>query len=111
MKRLRSLIDSLPYSQLKTTRLARECSYSPDHLSVLVKDATGLSLKTFINREIQTKAERLLARSHFNIGEISDRLGFPDQYAFSHFFRHATGLSPTAYRHSLGNAYTPDDYF
>ena len=111
LKKMRHFIEIHPYSQTSARRLARECNYSADHLSVLVKKATGLSLKSFIDHEILLKAERLLANTDFSIGEIADKLGFPDQYAFSHFFRNNSGTSPTAYRKSLGDAYFPERIF
>lgn len=111
LKKLRSLIETKGYSQIKARKLARECSYSADHLSVLVKKATGLSLKSFIDHEIMLHAERLLANTDFAIGEIADKLGFRDQYAFSHFFRNNSGTSPTAYRKSLGDNYFPERIF
>ncbi|MBR0460283.1 MAG: helix-turn-helix domain-containing protein [Victivallales bacterium] len=111
LRRLYHLIKTLPFTELKVRRLARECGYSADHLSVLVKAATGISIKAFIMREVQAKAERLLLHSHDTIGEISERLGFPDQYAFSHFFHKNAGVSPTTYRNHLGNSYIPKEYY
>jgi AraC-like DNA-binding protein len=111
LKKLQHLIDELPYPKISARALAKKCNYSADHLSVLVKTATGLSLKAYINRHIQKKAEALLANSGCTIGEIADRLGFTDQYSFSHFFHNNTGISPSSYRKSLGKTYFSESFF
>lgn len=43
-------------------------------------------------------AERLIAESALDIGEIAGRVGFADQAAFGKAFRRWFGVSPTAYR-------------
>ena len=45
-----------------------------------------------------SKAEMLLEMSEYNISEISEQLGFTDNYIFSKIFKKHYGISPNAYR-------------
>ncbi len=47
-----------------------------------------------------TKAETLLEMSDYTISQISDTLGFTDNYIFSKIFKKYYGVSPNAYRKS-----------
>lgn len=46
---------------------------------------------------------KLLLRTNpdLNIQDISNELNFEDQATFSRFFKRETGMTPSAYRHSL----------
>lgn len=54
-------------------------------------------MKYFIR--LKTEAARaMLASTNLRIGEISDKLGFENQFNFSRVFKRESGLAPTEYR-------------
>jgi AraC-like DNA-binding protein len=78
--------------------IAEKMGYSADYFSTLFKNETGTQLKKFIDLEIHKTATRMLKYSDYPISEIADKLGFPDQFTFSHFFKRISGKSPKQFR-------------
>ena len=58
----------------------------------------GDDLKQFLDRQRYEYAVRRLSFTNDSIGTVAAALGFPDTYAFSRFFRHAAGKSPSQFR-------------
>jgi AraC-like DNA-binding protein len=80
--------------------LAEKMGYSADYFSTLFKKETGIQLKKFIDQEIYKTAIRMLKYSDDSIHEIAEKLGFSDQFTFSHFFKRVSGESPKQFRNS-----------
>lgn len=77
---------------------AEKLCISPKYLSMLVKDATGHSAATIIDRYVVTEAKNMLKFSSDTIQQIAYKLNFPNQSAFGKYFKHLTGFSPTEFR-------------
>jgi AraC-like DNA-binding protein/mannose-6-phosphate isomerase-like protein (cupin superfamily) len=61
-------------------------------------------MKYYVRLKIEA-ARAMLASTNFRISEISDKLGFIDQFAFSRSFKRESGFSPSQYRsHCLQKA-------
>lgn len=74
---------------------------TPKHFSTVVKGETGHTAAWWIRSQVIAEAEALLQlRRDITIQAVADQLGFPDQAAFTRFFKRETGLSPSAYRQS-----------
>ena len=73
---------------------------SPKYLTVLVKEATGRSAIDWINEFVIIEAKKLLRYSGKNIQQVAYALNFPNQSSFGKYFKHLTGISPTAYQKS-----------
>ncbi len=71
---------------------------SAKHLSHAVKEVTGDSAIKWIERYTILNAKSLLKTTSLPVGEISDRLGFPDPSDFGKYFKKFTGYSPRAFR-------------
>lgn len=85
----------------KVEYYANKLCISPKHLSAVVKELTGVTAGTIIDRHVTLEAKVLLKNTDLTIQEIAARLNFPNQSFFGKYFKHATGLSPTQYRASL----------
>jgi len=56
------------------------------------------TLHDFLQRTRLDEARRLLGDPTLTIKEVAARLHFSSEFYFSHFFRKASGMSPTQFR-------------
>ena len=98
LRKLRQLLHQRHGRPLTVAELARNCNYSPGHLSELIRRECGETAKTMIDRERASMARHYLEFSDMNIGEIAAHMGFASLFAFSGFFRLHNGCSPRAFR-------------
>ncbi len=74
---------------------------SPKHLSLLIKETTGLSANRLITDAVIHEAKRLLQNSGNSVKEISYLLNFPNQSFFGKYFKREVGLSPSNYQNKM----------
>lgn len=77
---------------------ADSLNISTTYLSRVVRQLTGRTVIDYVNQYLIMEATFLLRTSKLSIAEISDRLHFSDQAAFSKFFTRLQGISPKVYR-------------
>lgn len=71
-------------------------------LAAAIRQATGLTPKTYIDRRRVLEAKRLLVYSKRSVKEIGFALGFDEPTNFNKFFRKHCGISPNDFRQTLG---------
>ncbi len=71
---------------------------SESMLSKRFTKETGISIGKFVDREVMIEAQRRLLLSDEPIQQISEELGFCDQFYFSKKFKQFCGISPIKYR-------------
>lgn len=76
------------------TELSEFVSLSPSYLSRAFKDTTGYSVIEFFNKIKIDKAEELIILGDKKIKEVSEALGFKDEFYFSRLFKKVKGMSP-----------------
>jgi len=78
--------------------LANFLGYSEKYCSDLFCRIMGEPFSQYLRRQRVERAQALLLTTGQTLAEIASALGFSDQFAFSHFFKRATGQSPMAIR-------------
>lgn len=74
---------------------------TPRYLAGITQAVSGDSPKELINYVTVQEIKILLTFSEMPLGEIADRLNFPDQSYLGRYFRRQTGMSLSDYRRSL----------
>ena len=87
--------------QLNINTLAKRLFISPSTLAKHFKNEVGITISKYIDDLIFFSAERMLLKSDLSIGEISEMLGFCDQFYFSRRFSQKYGETPRQYRNRL----------
>lgn len=91
-------LQSRLYENLPFTEYAKESGLSYAQFFRRFKAYTGLTPSEYVNALRMKKAKKLLIESSLQIKEISDILGFENEYYFSNFFKKHLKVSPSAYR-------------
>jgi len=86
---------------LGLNELALHINISKAHLSSIFKTETGLSISDAITNARIEAAKLLLHNSKLTIKEISEKVGYANQYYFSACFKKKTDMTPSTYRMAL----------
>lgn len=95
------LIDEHFKEQKFVAFYADKLHISANYLNILCKRNLKISATQLIQQRVCLEAKRLLQTTGASIKEVAFDLGFADHAYFSNFFKHQTGLSPTAFREQL----------
>jgi AraC-like DNA-binding protein len=82
----------------KIKRYADVCGISESGFYAAFKAWSGMSPAEYRNSVRINAAKSMLKNSALTVTEISQRVGFDDQYYFSRLFKKMTGVSPREYR-------------
>ena len=92
------LIAAAPRADIRVSDLAEHCHVSAALLGRRFREELGVTPSAYVERCVMEEARRLLTGSDRSLGEISEQLGFCDQFYFSRRFRAFFGVSPRSYR-------------
>ena len=84
--------------KLTLENLASHVGYSPSHFGQLFKEKTGQSPLNYLCQLKIQRACQMLDFTDMKIKEITEELGFYDQYHFSKTFLKQVGETPTQYK-------------
>jgi AraC-like DNA-binding protein len=87
-----------PARDWKARELAGLAGISYSNLRALFKQVQGETLKTFLQRTRLEQARLRLCDPRLSIKDVARELDFSSEHYFSHFFRAATGMSPSQFR-------------
>jgi two-component system, response regulator YesN len=85
--------------ELSADSVAERIGISGDHLSRLLKRATGLTFIEYLTRLRMKRAMELLRDPGVRFGEVADLSGYRDARYFSTLFRRIVGMTPSEFRH------------
>lgn len=88
-------------ARLNVEELAKRLFVSRSFLSERFRQEVGVSLGKYIDDQLMLTAQWQLLRTDNSIGQISNALGFCDQFYFSRRFRQLCGVAPLQYRKKI----------
>ena len=77
---------------------ADRMALTQDHLSKIVRQASGITAKEWIERAVLLEAKVLLKHTDRSVLNISETLHFPADSFFCKYFKRLTGMTPLQYR-------------
>ena len=83
---------------LSLKRLAELCHISPNCLSNLFKQETGVTVTDYINTQRIQLAAKRLCTSNISIADAAEEVGILDVNYFTKLFKKVFGITPTSYR-------------
>ena len=92
------LIDKHLRASLRISELADGIRVSESRLQKDFKREIGIPMGRYINDQLMMKAQTLLKIPEMSVKNVSDKLGFCDQFYFSKRFSQYFGMSPLAYK-------------
>ncbi len=93
-----SLLHREPHRDWNVAALANEVGMSRSLFAQRFTTLTGEPPLAYLTRWRMHLAADLLTRDRLSIGEVSKRVGYESEAAFSKAFKRSFGLSPTSYR-------------
>lgn len=94
-------VEKVPATELTISELAKHLNQTERTLARKVKQATDLSLASFMRLIKLHQASELLIYSHTPINLISHKLGFSDDAAFRRTFKKVSSYTPGEYRQAF----------
>lgn len=85
---------------LTLTSIAENFGYSTSYITKLFRNFLGKGTVDYINDLRLTAACEYLISSNHTIGEISNKIGFSNQYYFTRLFKRKYGVTPKEFRKS-----------
>lgn len=73
---------------------------TPNYLNEIIKRATGINAKLYIQNKLVSEAKRMLTYTSLSISEIAESLNFDSSSYFIRFFRKHTSYTPLQYRNN-----------
>ena len=98
MAKIIKFIDSNYFADITLSTLSEKFNFSESYIARLFKNELNTTSVKYINHTRIINACRLLLCSEKTIGEISEEVGFKDQYYFTRVFNLFLKMTPTQYR-------------
>ena len=95
-------------SDLTRESLAARVNLSPTRFHTIFKAVTGEAPMVYVRRLRLKHASELLLSSPVSVGEIAQRVGYCDQFHFSHEFKRLFRVSPLQYRQGRDDSIPPE---
>ena len=93
-----------PAKAWDTPTLATMVNLSPSRFRHLFKQETGTTPGQYLKGVRLRKAERMLRTTFLTVKQVLKQVGIASNTHFVHDFRSAYGMTPTAYRRTVGRS-------
>lgn len=94
----RKMVDEHFLSMRTVQEFADKLNVSAKYLTKVVKEETGQNALLIIHCRLHLEAKYLLSNSELTIKEVAYHLGFDTSSHFGRFFKHYSGINPTAFK-------------
>jgi len=101
-RRAKELMSANLTEELPLSRLAAECGLSIRHFARAFRQSTGVPPHRWLLKQRVAHATELLSNRDLPLADIAVSCGFADQSHFTRVFTALVGVSPSAWRRSLG---------
>ena len=81
--------------------LAKLCGISTTYLRNIFNDTLHTTPIKYINKLKLSRAKELILSDFYSVEKVAELCGFGDESYFCRYFKKATGMTPTKYRHSM----------
>jgi AraC-like DNA-binding protein len=98
LKKFIQLVNNYYLEKRTIEEYAELLHISPNHLSQMVKAASGKNALAFINERIMTEAKSLVQYTDYDMAQIAWQLNFSDPANFGKFFKRQAGQTPLEFR-------------
>lgn len=85
-------------ARLKTTDVAEHCFVSKSTLTKHFQRELSVPVQTYLYDILLSEASRILLKENLSVLEVSERLGFSDQFYFARRFKAKYGVPPNQYK-------------
>jgi len=101
LRNFKSLVEKHHRKWHQVKDYADELNITPGYLNEVIKSATNIPAKEFIQSRLILEAKRLALFTDLSNKEIGFEIGFEDPAHFGKFFKNRTGLSVSEFRDSI----------
>lgn len=98
-----SLVNQNCHCERNLDFYASRMCLSERYLGTLVRQASGVTAKEWIDRAVITRAKVRIRHSNMSMAQIADELNFPNASFFNKYFRRLTGQTPLTYRNAAAH--------
>ncbi|NUU59348.1 AraC family transcriptional regulator [Paenibacillus agri] len=85
-------------NNLSVEVLAERAGYTPNYLSKIFKEVTGINSSEYIRKVRIDKAKELLRSDEYRVSDVAELCGYTNSSHFYSAFKKQVGLTPSAYR-------------
>lgn len=97
VKKLFAMLPGMKIS-VSIQEIAEMLNASESTLAKHFKKETGMSIGRYREQLVMDRARQFLAMGELTVGEISEELGFGDQFYFCKYFKQRQGMTPSEYK-------------
>lgn len=95
-------------SEISLNSVADYVNLSPNHLSMIFSQETGLTFIEYLTKLRIAKAKKMLKSTNMRTSEIAFKVGYNDPHYFSNVFKKAVGCAPTNFRENIQTVLSTD---
>lgn len=86
------------YRDITLPAVAEHFHYTPEYVSRVVKESTGLTYSEILYQFRMDRAEELLLNTNLTVATIAEEIGYETSEHFNRQFKKYSGVAPTAFR-------------
>lgn len=98
-------------SELSIKKVAVQIGTNHSYLSQYLNDCLGITFQMWLNTLRIEESKHILTSENISIEEVGIKVGIPESYNFSRWFKVVTGTTPLRYRKEANQAKTDKPNF